>query len=100
MPSSRYQPSDRMARDLAETNLDPDTWAGRSVEEHRHSPRELCRRVALLERQVAGLQDDVRYWSQRHDLYKALWCSLPRRARRFFFARYDRAYPLGIERLT
>jgi hypothetical protein len=70
------------------------------VSENGHSRRELYRRIALLERQVAGLEDDVRYWSQRADLYKALWTSLPRRVRRYFFARYDRAHPLGIERLT
>jgi hypothetical protein len=59
------------------------------VSENGHSRRELYRRIALLERQVAGLEDDVRYWT-----------SLPRRVRRYFFARYDRAHPLGIERLT
>jgi hypothetical protein len=90
----------RLARDLADTNLDPDASAGKPDEEHRRSPHELYRRVALLERQVAGLQDDVGYWSQRHDLYKALWCSLPRRMRRWAFKRYDKAHPLGIERLS
>lgn len=100
MPSSRYQPSDRMARDLAGTNLDPDAWAGKAPEEHRHSPHELYRRVALLERQVAGLEDDVRYWSERAGFYKALWASLPRRVRRWAFTRYDRAHPLGLEKLT
>jgi hypothetical protein len=95
---SRHIPP-RLARDLADTNLDPDAWAGKPPEEHRHSPPELDRRVALLERQVAGLQDDVGYWRDRANLYKALWTSLPRRLRRWAFRRYDRAHLLGLERL-
>jgi hypothetical protein len=89
----------RLTRDLADTNLDPDSWAGKPVEEHRHSPHELYRRVALLERQVAGLQDDVGYWRDRANLYKALWTSLPRRVRRYFFERWNRAHPLTVEQL-
>jgi hypothetical protein len=88
---------ERLARDLAETNLDPDSWAGKPPEEHRHSPRELYPRIAVLERQVAGLEDDVRYWSQRCDLYRALWTSVPRRVRRYFFDRWNRAHPLTVE---
>jgi hypothetical protein len=89
----------RLQRDLADTNLDPDCCAGKPPEDHRHSPHELYRRVALLECQVAGLQDDVGYWRDRANLYKALWTSLPRRLRRWAFRRYDRAHPLGLERL-
>jgi hypothetical protein len=98
--SGRIPP--RLARDLADVGLDPD---GPGNTAHRANQTEidngrLLVEVNRLRAEKAALTDDVRYWSQRADLYRALWTSLPRRVRRYFFARYDRAHPLGIERLT
>jgi hypothetical protein len=91
----------RLARDLADVGLDP---TGPSDTEHRANQTEidngrLLVEVNRLRAEKAALTDDVRYWHDRAALYKALWASLPRRLRRWAFERYDRAHPLGIERL-
>jgi hypothetical protein len=92
----------RIREQLADVGLDP---TGPSDTEHRPNQTEIDNGQLLIEvnrlrAEKAGLTDDVRYWHDRAALYKALWTSLPRRVRRWAFKRYDRAHPLGIERLT
>jgi hypothetical protein len=92
---------ERLARDLADVGLDPD---GPGDTEHRANQSEIDNGRLLVEvnrqrEEIAALERDVAYWSQRAGLFKALWMSIPRRARARWFDRYNRAHPLGIERL-
>jgi hypothetical protein len=98
---SRYQPSERLARDLADVGLDP---TGPSDTYYRANQTEvdngrLLVEVNRLRAEKAALTDDVRYWHDRAELYRALWVSLPRRVRHWAFKRYDKAHPLGLEQL-
>jgi hypothetical protein len=93
---------ERLARDLADVGLDPDGPSDTYDRAHQTEidNGRLLIEVNRLRAEKAALTDDVRYWHDRAALYRALWSSLPRRIRRFYFKRYDRAHPLGIERLT
>jgi tetrahydromethanopterin S-methyltransferase subunit B len=90
----------RLARDLADVGLDPDQPALRFDAQTQVDNGRLFVEVNQLRERVADLERDVAYWSQRHDLYKALWTSLPRRVRARWFDRYNKAHPLTVEQLT
>jgi hypothetical protein len=88
----------RIRAQLADVVLDP---SGPSDTYYRAHQTEvdngrLLIEVNRLRAENAALTDDVRYWHDRAELYKALWVSLPRQVRRWAFKRYDRANPLGI----
>jgi hypothetical protein len=93
---------ERLARDLADVGLDPDGPGDTSHRAHQTEVDNgrLLMEVNRLRAEQAALTDDVRYWHDREALYKALWTSLPRRVRRWAFKRYDKAHPLGVEKLT
>jgi hypothetical protein len=92
---------ERLARDLADVGLDPDGPSDTYDRAHQTEidNGRLLIEVNRLRAEKAALTDDVRYWHDRAALYRALWSSLPRRIRHFYFKRYDRAHPLGLERL-
>jgi hypothetical protein len=97
--SGRIPP--RIREQLADAGLDPD---GPADTDHRANQTEvdngrLLVEVNRLREEIAALERDVAYWSQRHDLYKALWMSLPRRLRARWFDRYNEANPLTVEQL-
>jgi hypothetical protein len=92
----------RIRAQLADVGLDP---SGPSDTYYRAHQTEIDNGRLLLEvnrlrAENAALTDDVRYWAQRADLYRALWTSMPKRVRRYFFDRWNRAHPLAVERLT
>jgi hypothetical protein len=99
MPNPKYQPSERLARDLADVGLDPTQPELTYEVQTRVDNGRLFVEVNQLRERVADLERDVAYWSQRHDLYKALWMSLPRRLRARWCDRYNRAHPLTVEQL-
>jgi hypothetical protein len=90
---------ERLARDLADVGLDPDQPALTYEVQTSIDNGRLLVEVNRLRAEKAALTEDVRYWHDRAALYRALWVSLPRRVRRWAFKRYDRAHPLGIERI-
>jgi hypothetical protein len=89
----------RLARDLADVHLDPDQPALRYDAQTAVDNGRLALEISRQREEIAALERDVAYWSQRAGLFKALWLSLPRRVRARWFDRYNKAHPLTVEQL-
>jgi hypothetical protein len=89
----------RLARDLADVGLDPTQPELTYEVQTQVDNGRLALEVNRQREEIAALERDVAYWSQRATLYKALWTSLPRRVRARWFDRYNKAHPLTVEQL-